>query len=124
MKNVFCREANQPKIPIFSGRKDGDSAKLDRLKGEMKTLTNPAYTFLLSILSWGIFLFFIIPGPFEFNKMGAYVVFTMGVFPGLLVISLLQMIKHKFKNTFGWLSILSSLLAGWMLLTFIYASRF
>lgn len=86
----------------------------------MKTLANPLYTLILSMISWVIFLYLLFPGPYEFSKIGVYMLFTMGIFPGLLVITLIQMIKPRFKNTYGWLSIFSTVVAEAMLIKYIY----
>jgi hypothetical protein len=90
----------------------------------MKTLANPLYTLILSLISWVIFLYLIFPGPFEFGKIITYAVFTMGIFPALFLITLAQMVVHRFKNTYGWLSIFSALLAGAMLIKYINTGHF
>lgn len=84
-------------------------------------MNSPIYTFILSIISWMVFLMLILPGPFKFSNIGAYSLFTMGIFPGLLVIAVIQMIKLKFQNVYGWLTFLSCLIAEYMLLLFVYS---
>ena len=87
----------------------------------MKFILNPVYTFILTFIAWIVFLYLILPEPFLFENIGAYVVFTMGVFPVLLIVSFIQNARLKFRHFFGGFTLLLCLLAELLLLLYIYS---